>query len=47
MKRLLWSVAGFCAAAAGLLVWKSKLTPSVNDISREQQDSWVDDHTAA
>jgi len=34
MKRLLWTVGGFCAAAAGLLVLGSKRTPNVNDLAQ-------------
>jgi hypothetical protein len=29
MKRFIWTVGGFCAAAAGILVWGSKRTPRV------------------
>ena len=39
MKRLLWTVGGFCAAAAGLLVLGSKRTPNVNDLEQQSEDS--------
>jgi hypothetical protein len=45
MKRFLWTVGGFCAAAAGLLVWGSKRTPNVEDLARQLEDAWADRHT--
>jgi hypothetical protein len=33
MKRLIWAIGGFCAAAAGMLVWGSKRTPRIEDLS--------------
>lgn len=34
MRRLILVACGFCAAAAGLLVWGLKRTPNVEDFSR-------------
>jgi hypothetical protein len=42
MKRLLWTVGGFCAAAAGLLVLGSKRTPNVSDLVRTREDDIPD-----
>jgi hypothetical protein len=39
MKRLIWTVGGFCAAAAGLLVWGTKRTPSIEDLSKKLSDA--------
>ena len=38
-KRLIWSVGGFCAAAAGLLVWGLKRAPSIEDLSNKPWDA--------
>jgi hypothetical protein len=45
MKRFIWTVGGFCAAAAGLLVWGSKRTPNVEDLASTLEDAWADNHT--
>jgi len=45
MKRFLWTVGGFCAAAAGLLVWGAKRTPSVEDLNPALEDIRADSHT--
>ena len=45
MKRLIWTGGGFCAAAAGLLVWGSKRTPNVEDLAHTLEDAWADHHT--
>jgi hypothetical protein len=45
MKRLIWTVGGFCAAAAGVLVWGSKRTPNVEDLPSMSEDTWADNHT--
>jgi hypothetical protein len=45
MKNLLWTVAGFCAAAAGLLVWRSKRTPNVEELAHTLDEAWADHHT--
>jgi hypothetical protein len=47
MKRLIWTVGGFCAAAAGILVWKSQRTPYVEELTQELEEAWADHHTAA
>ena len=46
MKRLIWTVGGFCAAAAGLLVWKSQRTPNVEDLAHSLEEAWADHRTA-
>ena len=45
MKRFIWTVGGFCAAAAGLLVWGAKRTPNVEDLGPAAEDTWTDHHT--
>ncbi len=45
MKNLLWTVAGFCAAAAGILVWRSQRTPDVVDLAQSLEEAWADHHT--
>jgi hypothetical protein len=47
MKRILWTVGGFCAAAAGILVWHSTRTPNVEDLAHSLEEAWADHHTAA
>jgi hypothetical protein len=43
MKRWIWVVGGICAAAAGVLVWRSRRTPYVEDLAQELEDAWADD----
>jgi hypothetical protein len=45
MKRVLFTIGGFCAAAAGLLVWRSKPTPNVEDLAHRLEEAWADHHT--
>jgi hypothetical protein len=45
MKNLLWTVAGFCAAAAGILVWRSQRTPDVAELAHSLGVAWADHHT--
>jgi hypothetical protein len=45
MKSLLLGVAGFCAAAAGLLVWNSRRTPDVEQLAHSLEEAWADHHT--
>jgi hypothetical protein len=45
MKRLIWTVGGFCAAATGLPVWRSKRTPNVEELAHSLEDAWGDHHT--
>jgi hypothetical protein len=47
MKHLMWTVAGFCAAAVGLLVWGLKRPPSVEVLAHRLEDGWADHHTVA
>jgi hypothetical protein len=45
MKRFLWTLGGFCAAAAGLLVLGAKRTPNVEDLDPALEDAQAEDHT--
>jgi hypothetical protein len=45
VKNLLLAVAGFCAAAAGVLVWNSRRTPTVVELAHSLEDAWADHHT--
>jgi hypothetical protein len=45
MKHVLFTIGGFCAAAAGVLVWRSKRAPNVEDLANSLQDAWADHHT--
>jgi len=45
MKNLLWAITGFCAAAAGLLVWSSRRTPNVEQLAHSLEEAWADHHT--
>jgi len=45
MKRFLFAVGGFCAAAAGFLVWESMRKPNVEQLAHKLEDAWVDHHT--
>jgi hypothetical protein len=47
MKNLMWTAAGFCAAAACLLVWKAKRTPNVEELANTLEEAWADHHTVA
>jgi hypothetical protein len=47
MKRLIWTVGGICAAAAGALVWGSKRTPNVEDLAQRLEDAEPGRHTEA
>ena len=47
MKRVLWTVGGICAAAAGIIVWqKSSRNPDVEELAHRLEDAWADHHTA-
>jgi hypothetical protein len=45
MKRWIWAMGGICAAAAGLLVWRSRRALRVEDFAQELDDAWADDQT--
>jgi hypothetical protein len=45
MKRFIWAMGGFGAAAAGLLVLGSKRTPNVEVLAHRLEDAWADHHT--
>jgi hypothetical protein len=46
LRRILWSLGGFCAAAAGLLVLGSNRTPKVVALAENREDV-LGDHNAA
>ena len=46
MRKLMWTIGGVCAAAAGFLVWQRRTQP-VDVLSRQLQDAWQDHHTRA
>jgi len=46
MKRLIWTVGGICAAAAGMLVWGLKRTPNLEDLAHRREDAWSGQPTA-
>jgi hypothetical protein len=46
LRRILWSLGGLCAAAAGLLVLGSKPTPKVEEFAESREDV-LGDHDAA
>lgn len=46
MKKLIWTVSGLCAAAAGFLVWSRKQQAKpVEDLAHRLEDAWADHHT--
>lgn len=45
MKSLIFTVGGFCAAAAGLLVWRSMRAPDVEQLAHTLEEAWSDHHT--
>jgi hypothetical protein len=45
MKNVLWTIAGFCAAAAGLLVWSPKRTQPVELLAHRLEEARADHHT--
>jgi hypothetical protein len=47
MKNVIFAVGGFCAAAAGFLIWRSTRIPPVTDLAHRLEDAWADHHTVA
>lgn len=47
MKNVLWMVGGFCAAAAGFLVWQMNRDQPVQELAHRLQEAWADHHTVA
>ena len=45
MKSFLWMVGGFCAAAAGFLVWGPKRVKPVQELAHRLEVAWGDHHT--
>lgn len=45
MKNFVYLVTGFCAAAVGLLVWRTRSTPPVELLAHRLEEAWADNHT--
>jgi hypothetical protein len=45
MKKALWLVGGFCAAAAGFLVLGAKRVRPVEELAHNLESAWADHHT--
>lgn len=45
MKRVIWTVGGVCAAAAGIILLQSARTPPVEELAHKLEDAWADHHT--
>ncbi len=44
VERVLWSVAGFCAAAVCLLIWTPRRKP-IEELAHNLELAWADHHT--
>jgi hypothetical protein len=47
MKQLIWVVGGICAAAVGVIFYRSLREPDVAELAHKLEDAWADNHTAA
>ncbi len=48
MKKVMWTVGGLCAAAAGFLVLSRKQQAQpVEDLAHRLEEAWADHHTQA
>lgn len=45
MRRIIWTVGGICAAAAGIILWQSNTNPDVEKLAHRLEDAWADHHT--
>ena len=46
MKKVIWTISGLCAAAAGFLVWsRSQQAQPVEDLAHRLEEAWADHHT--
>jgi hypothetical protein len=49
MKNILWLIGGFCAAAAGFMVWGPiwgpRRTQPVELLAHRLEEAWADHHT--
>jgi len=45
MKKILWMVGGFCAAAVGFLVFGVGSVRPVDVLTHRTEATWVDQHT--
>lgn len=45
MRRCILAMGGFCAAAAGLLVWRSMRTPNIEQLAHSPEEAWSDRRT--
>jgi hypothetical protein len=47
MKRIVFVLAGIAAAAACVLITRSRSPRSIDDLAHNLQDAWADHHTVA
>jgi len=47
MKRVIWTIGGICAAAAGLLVWIRSRPGDVEQLAHKLENAWADYRTTA
>ena len=45
MKNVFWVVGGFCAAAAGFIVWGPRRIRPVTELAHRLEVAWADHHT--
>lgn len=45
MRNFFWAVGGFCAAAAGLIVWSARRIEPVQLLAQQLEHAWEDHHT--
>jgi hypothetical protein len=45
MKNIIWMTAGFCAAAAGFLLWNTNRNQPVELLAHRLEEAWADHHT--
>jgi hypothetical protein len=45
MKNILWMTAGFCAAAAGFVLWNTNRNQPIELLAHRLEDAWADHHT--
>jgi hypothetical protein len=45
IENLFWWLTGFCAAAAGFLIFAPQRTPPIELLAHRLEDAWADHHT--
>ena len=45
MKSIIWTISGFCAAAAGWIVLGPKRVQPVQELAHKLEEAWQDHHT--